>query len=242
MRRGAIFAALAIALLALPAADAAAQRRSAPRAQAPARRAPAAVDWTRTVVRTAEGFRMGNPGAPLKLVEYGSITCPHCAEFSAHGAAALRDRYVRSGRVSWEYRPYLLFPTDPGLFVLLDCLGPRRFFPASEQLYAGQSDWIGRLQAVPADEFERMERMAPLQRSAAMVRAAGLDRFFRARGMTAARIDACLNDRAGLNRLGEITRRAGAELGVAGTPTFLLNGRKLDTHEWAGVEPLLQGR
>jgi protein-disulfide isomerase len=234
------FAALAaLAALALPAADAAAQRQR----RAPARRVvPAAVDWTRTVARTAEGFRMGNPNAALKLVEYGSISCPHCAHFSAEGAPALRDRYVRSGRVSWEYRPYLLFPTDPGLFILLDCLGPRDFFPASEQLYVSQREWIGRLQAVPAEQFERMEGMPPLERSGAMVRAAGLDRFFRQRGMTAARIDACLNDRAGLNRLGEITRRAGAALGVEGTPTFFLNGRKLDANVWAGIEPLLRGR
>ena len=71
---------------------------SAPLTQIPA---PNGGDWTETVAATPEGgFRMGNPEAPVKLVEYASITCPHCAEFAEQGTSALRDQYVKSGRVS----------------------------------------------------------------------------------------------------------------------------------------------
>jgi protein-disulfide isomerase len=56
-------------------------------------------DWTTIVSQTAEGgFLMGNPNATVKIVEFGSMTCPHCAEFDAEGAKPLIDNYVKAGR------------------------------------------------------------------------------------------------------------------------------------------------
>ena len=198
-------------------------------------------DWSRTVAVTPEGgFRMGNPEASLKLVEYGSITCPHCAQFSADSSAALRSSYVRSGRVSFEYRPYLIFPTDPGAFLLLSCLGPGGFFPAAEQLYAEQAAWSDRFRALPRAELQRIRALPPIEQTAAIVRAAGIDQYFLDRGMSAARIDACLADRSALDRLVAITERAGT-LGVQGTPTLLTNGRLVGAQEWSTPEPMLAG-
>jgi protein-disulfide isomerase len=229
----ALAAALAAFMLAVPASAPA-----APRARAPV----AHRDWSQIAVRTPEGgVRIGNPAAPVKLIEYGSISCPHCAAFSAEGALALRTRHVRSGRVSWEYRPYLIFPTDPGIFMLLNCLGPARFFPAAEQLYASQNDWYGRVRALPADQVERLQAMQPIEQAAALVHAAGLDPFFRARGLSPAQINACLANRAGIDRLVAIARHAN-DLGVHGTPTFFINGRSIGTVEWARLEPMLAGR
>ena len=220
----------AFALLAAPAASPA-QRRAA----------VAQRDWSQIAVRTPEGgVRIGNPDAPVKLVEYGSITCPHCAEFSAEAAMALRTRHVRSGRVSWEYRPFLIFPTDPGLFILLNCLSPSRFFPATEQLYATQRAWVGRVQALPQAQLQQIASMPPSQQAAALAHATGLDPFFRARGLTAPQINACLANRAGVDRLVAISRHAG-ELGVGGTPTFLINGRLVGSLDWARLEPMLSG-
>src|SRR4051812_2239650 len=214
-------------------------------ASSPAQRARAHVaqrDWSLAAMRTPEGgVRIGNPAAPVKLVEYGSISCPHCAAFSAEGAAALRGRYVRSGRVSWEYRPYLIFPTDPGIFMLLNCLPPGRFFAATEQLYATQNDWYGRVRALPADQLARLQAMPPLQQSAALVHAAGLDPFFRARGLTPAQIGACLANHAGIDRLAAIARHAN-DLEVHGTPTFFVNGRSVGTVAWSRLEPMLAGQ
>ena len=53
--------------------------------------APNGGDWAEVVEQTADGFRMGNPNAPVKLVEYASPTCSHCAEFSEQGAPALTN-------------------------------------------------------------------------------------------------------------------------------------------------------
>jgi protein-disulfide isomerase len=208
----------------------------------PPRRPAAQRDWSLVAVRTPEGgVRIGNPAAPVKLIEYGSISCPHCAAFSGEGALALRTRHVRTGRVSWEYRPYLIFPTDPGIFMLLNCLGPARFFPAVEQLYATQNDWFGRIRALPADQLARIRALPPLEQTAALMHATGLDPFFRARGLTAAQINACLADHAAIDRLTAIARHAN-DLGVQGTPTFLINGRSVGTVNWARLEPMLAGR
>jgi protein-disulfide isomerase len=224
------FALAAFATLAAPASGPAAPRHRAPAAQR---------DWSLVAVRTPQGgVRIGNPAAPVKLVEYGSITCPHCAAFSVEGAQALRTRYVRPGRVSWEYRPYLIFPTDPGLFMLLNCLAPARFFPAAEQLYATQSAWVGRVRALPPAQLQQMATLTPNQTAAALVRGAGLDGFFRARGLTAAQIDACLANRAGLERL-VANNRSANEAGVQGTPIFFINGRSVGTQDWARLEPML---
>src|SRR3954464_223844 len=142
--------------------------------------APNNGDWSEIATQTDRGsYLLGNPNAPVKLVEYASITCPHCAEFTAVAATPLRERYVRSGQVSWEYRPYMIFPTDPGVFLLLRCLGPQPFFRVAEQLYADQSNWVGRVQALPQDQLQQFEGLAPAEKAAALVRPAGLDQFFR---------------------------------------------------------------
>ena len=204
--------------------------------------APNHGDWTETVTMTDRGgFLMGNPNAPVKLLEYASITCPHCAEFSEQGGAIVRDRYVRSGQVSWEYRPYMIFPTDPGIFMLLRCLGPQAFFRVSEQLYADQRNWAARLQTIPPEQARQLEGMPPAQQAALLIRATGLDQFFRQRGLPETRMNACLADPNNLQQLGEITRRATEEDNVTGTPTFFINGEKQQQADrWERLAPLLR--
>lgn len=217
---------------------AASANNAAPLAQIPA---PNNGDWTQIVTRTPQGaYIMGNPNAPVKLIEYASITCPHCGEFSEQGGAALRDTYVRSGQVSWEYRPYLLFPSDPGIFLMLRCLDPAAFFRASEQLYADQRNWIGRLQTLPQDQQAQIENLPTAEKAAAYVRAAGLDQFFRQRGIPEARMNQCLADDAALQQLGEMKQHGDTEDGVTGTPTFIINGEKTDADRWSRLEPLLR--
>src|SRR3954469_1746838 len=132
---------LAAAALAFPAAAAPVHHRAAP-----ARHAASARDWSRVVVATPEGgFRMGNPAARVKLLEYGSLTCPHCAAFAREGEAALVQNYVRTGRVSYEYRNYILNGIDIVASLLARCSGPSGFFPMAQNLYATQQQWIGRI-------------------------------------------------------------------------------------------------
>ena len=210
---------------------------SAPLAAIPA---PNGGDWTQIVEQTADGFRMGNPNAPVKLVEYASPTCSHCAEFSEQGAGPLTNNYVKTGRVSWEIRPYMLFPSDPGIAMLLRCHGAAPFFQLTEQLYADQPNWAGKLQQLPPEMLQQLETMPPAQRAAALVRATGLDEFFRLRGMPEGRISQCLADTSQLTALAELRTRATGE-GVTGTPTFFINGNKVEeVGDWKGLEPRLR--
>jgi protein-disulfide isomerase len=198
-------------------------------------------DWTQTVSEMPEGgMRMGNPDAPVKLVEYASVTCPHCREFEEQGLPPLRDKYVKSGQVSWEFRPYMLFPSDPGPSMLLRCQGPTPFFSLSEELYADQPNWAGRLQSMPEAQMQQISQMPAAERPKQFVQVAGLDEFFRQRGMPQAKIDACLNDPANLNKLVALTD-LGTKQGVTGTPTFFINGKMVEnTASWAALEPQLR--
>lgn len=198
-------------------------------------------DWSEMVEATPEGgFRMGNPSAPVKLVEYGSLGCHVCAEFSEQGSEPLRNNYVKTGQVSWEFRPYILFPSDPGVSMLLRCHGPGAFFQLSDQLYADQENWIGKLQQLPPELQQQMQSMTPQQQAATMVKAAGIDQFFRVRGMPQARIDACLADAQGIQSLAETTALGNRE-GVQGTPTFFINGQRVENAaSWAALEPQLR--
>jgi protein-disulfide isomerase len=223
------------AALALAPPGAIAQHRSAARSPAHSPGPAAATNWLQHVERTAEGgYRMGNPNARLKLVEYGSVTCPHCAEFAEANDRQLRDKFVRTGRVSFEYRPFVIFPSDPGIFMLLACQAPERFFDTLDQLYATQESWRAQIGA-HEQELRRLQlnAMVPLA-----VRATGVDALFRRQGLSQQQVDTCLADPAGLQRLMDRNHAAEA-LGVQGTPTFFLNGRMVDFADWAALERLL---
>ena len=235
---------IAVRALLIPAAAALAAAAVLPGtavAAAPAHKAaPVARDWTRTVVATPQGgFRMGNPAARVKLIEYGSFGCPHCADFAREASAQLRS-FVRHGRVSWEFRPYVIFAPDPGISMLLRCRGPAGYFDLVDQLYTEQKSWIGRLKALPEATLQQIQAMETHEQVRALVRAAGIDAFFRMRGMSQARIDACLADGSALESLLALTNRATDLEDVHRTPTFFINGRQAETNVWAGIEPLIR--
>jgi protein-disulfide isomerase len=211
---------------------------TAPLAQVPAPNG----DWAQMVSETPEGgFRMGNPEAKVKLVEYASITCPHCAEFTEKAADPLTNKYVKSGQVSWEYRPYMLFPTDPGIFMLLRCQGANPFFASTEQLYADQRNWTEKLQSLSDQQQQQIQAMEAGPRAAALVQLTGTDQFFRQRGMPESRIKSCLADPKALDQLVAVTDRGNKE-GVTGTPTFFLNGKVVEgAASWEALEPALRG-
>lgn len=200
--------------------------------------APNGGDWTQTVAATPEGgFLLGNPNAPVKLVEYGSYTCHVCAEFSAQATAPLRDTYVRSGQVSWEYRPFQRNGPDLAMSMLVQCQPVSAAFVTGEQIFAQQEELNT---SIDREEGARINALPPEQQAEPLARAMGLDTFFARRGMPAARFSQCLADRAAVQRLTELTNRAGTEVPVEGTPTFQINGVKQNVSAWAALEPLLR--
>jgi protein-disulfide isomerase len=230
------FALAALAMLALPAGAAPVRHRPAAHHAAPAAR-----DWTKLVVATPEGgFRMGNPAAKVKLVEYGSLSCPYCARFDREGVPALRNTYVRSGRVSWEYRTYLNHPTDPAAAALAHCNGPANFFAIADQLYATQKQWYGRLVAYGTERYRKLQDLPVARRNAEIAHITGLDTFFEQHGMSAPRVQACLSDRAVLDKLAAIVELGNRD-GIQGTPGFTINGKVVDNaFDWGALEPRLK--
>ena len=230
MTRAGLWLALAALAAASPAAAAAPARKAA----------PVAIDWSRTVVATPEGgFRMGNPGAKVKLVEYGSLTCGHCAAFSRTGMASLVGAYVRSGKVSFEYRNFILNGLDVAASLLARCGGPSRFFPVAETLYSTQDQWMGRVGSLTAAQKAQLNALPENQRLGRLAELAGLTGIAARHGVAPVQGKRCLADQAGLDRLGRMAEAASA-LGVEGTPTFFLNGANIGTHNWATLEPILR--
>jgi len=203
--------------------------------------APNNGDWREVVTQTENGFLMGNPQAPVRLVEYASLACPHCKDFSEQGTPALRDNYVRSGQVSWEFRHFLLNAPDVSFTVLARCQPPAAFFRTIEQMFAQQSEFFA---AIDEAESQRIGAMPPEQQAEPLARAMDLDTFFARRGMPEARFSQCLSDRANIQAVTDMTSRAAAPgpNQVTGTPTFFINDEKQDATigSWATLEPLLR--
>ena len=197
---------------------------------------PAARDWATVVAVTPDGgFRMGNPAAPVKLVEYGSLTCPHCAQFTNSAKGPLTAQ-VRTGKVSFEFRNLVLNGVDLGASLLARCAGPRGFFPLLNQIFATQKQWIGKITSLSDAQTKELEALPDEQRMARMVEIAGLTQMAARGGVPPQRAKACLADKAGVNRLMQMQQAASA-LGVQSTPTFLVNGKKVHAHDWAELLP-----
>lgn len=199
----------------------------------------AATDWTRTVALTTEGgYRMGNPAAKVKLVEYGSLTCPHCAHFAAEATPAIR-KLVRSGELSFEYRNFVLNGVDVAATLLARCGGAKTFFPLVDSIYSSRDKWIGAYSALSPEEIDRISALPAGQRLYRMAQETGLDQIAAKGGIPAARMRQCLADPKALAELERI-HDAGVKLGVEGTPTFLINGERANGGSWADLEPQIQ--
>jgi protein-disulfide isomerase len=209
-------------------------------AAAAAKKAAAAHDWTRTVALTPEGgFRMGNPAAPVKLVEYGSLACPHCRHFEETGYKPLVQNYVRTGRVSYEFRNLLINGPDIAISLLTRCAGPAKFFPMSEQVYATQLEWQTRIENMSAADKAALEGMTDAQRVVRFAELGAMPQLAARFGVSAARARQCLNDPKAMKRLIDMTQAAN-DKGIDHTPTFIINGKVTSAASWADLEPLLR--
>ncbi|SEM90968.1 Thioredoxin [Sphingomonas gellani] len=201
-------------------------------AAAPAR------DWSTVATKQANGaYLIGNPAAPVKLVEYGSYTCPHCGAFSVESGPVLRGRLIRSGKVSLEYRHYVRDSADLAAALVARCAGPKGFAATSDRIFATQRDWLPRAADWSQANAERMRMYPAPARLRAEAEGAGLLAIGRTAGLTDARLDACLADEAEADRLVAMT--AAAPPSVVGTPSFLLNGRAVPGASWSAIQPAL---
>ncbi|MEI6485586.1 MAG: thioredoxin domain-containing protein [Sphingomonadales bacterium] len=220
-------------------------KTSAPAADAPAApaiAAPAGKNWVDVVEATKEGgFRMGNPDAKVKLVEFASLTCPHCREFHESAAETLRNKYVASGNVSYEYRNFVLNGPDYAATVVARCQGAAAFFGLLDNFYADQAGWTEPFGRISKADQEALGKLPEDQAIRRMAELGGLADYVKLRGIPRARFDQCLADPAQIKAVSDLRNQAITEYKLTGTPTFIINGTvQENTYTWADLEPKLQ--
>lgn len=202
--------------------------------------APAGQSWADTAtVSEYDGYIMGNPNAPIKLVEYASLTCGACAAFSTDASEPLRDKYVSSGVVSYEIRNQVHNGIDLVLARLVRCGQPESFHPLAEQVWANLGQLMEGAQSNP-QALEAAMSLPENQRFPAIGQASGLYDFFAARGLSRDQATSCLADNASVTAIADRSEKQSTEFNVTGTPTFFINGARVDGTSWTVVEPLLQ--
>lgn len=203
--------------------------------------APAGKSWTDTIAKTEEGgYRLGNPEAPIKLIEYGALSCSHCAEFAKEGFAAIRDKYVSSGRVSYELRFFMLNPYDVPASLLATCGSTEAVVPLSEQFWAWQPNMFQNVQALGDEKLNAIGALPPPRQIPAVAEAAGMTEFFASRGIARDQANACLADTARAKALADQTEAATKQFNVTGTPTFIINGSNVGSMGWTELETKLR--
>jgi protein-disulfide isomerase len=197
-------------------------------------------DWTKTVVQTPEGgFRMGNPDAKVKLIEFASLTCSHCRDFHKD-SGALKTNYIKSGQVSLEFRPFMLNIYDFAATKLAICEGPDRFFTWTNELYTNSEAWITPFTKLTEADLNPLRSLPPGEQIKGLAMAGKLNEFAKARGLPGAKFEACMSDAASFEALTKRQQAAVDTYQIQGTPTFLMNGKKIEGTTWAQIEPQIK--
>ena len=202
---------------------------------------PAGTTWAQKVATTERGgYLVGNPDAPIKLVEYGSLTCPACARFSEEAMKPLMEKYVSTGRVSFEFRSFLIHgPLDLALTRLIGCSTPEAAMPLADQIWANLGPIQQRAYANES-ALNDLNKFPENERFVRFGELTGLYEFFAARGISEDQARTCMADFASLEKLSKISESYSTDDKISGTPTFLLNGNKLEVSAWSELEPKLQ--
>jgi len=165
---------------------------------------PPAVDVKELMVPGPLGEQaLGDPKAPVTVVEYVSMTCPHCARVHKTTFRALKSKYIDTGRVYFVLREFPLDPLALAAIMLARCASPEKFFPAVDVMFELQDNW-----AFVDDP------------------GTALSKVLQPMGFTNDSIKACLNDKKILDGVNWVRDRAEKKFGIEGTPTFFFNGQK----------------
>ena len=193
-------------------------------------------DWSQVATRLPSGaFLWGNPDAKVHLVEYLSLTCPHCAHFENEAIPPFVAKYLRPGLVNYEVRHALRDGFDYAGSILARCDGPQAFFVTLPKVFAQQDSWFTRAQAW--SKIESAEGQAPDQLLPKLARGAGFGGVF---GMTDAKMDSCLANHDEQQLLSTQASEAWRKPGFQGTPTFMINDRlQPEIADWHSLDASL---
>ena len=205
--------------------------------------APVKRNWNAVVEVTPTGTHvLGNPQARLKLAEYVSYTCGHCASFEKQADSPLRLAFIAPGTVSVEVRPFVRDPVDLTAAMLTHCGPAQGFFQRHAAFLRSQPRWIEKLAEAGPVERQRWSQGTFAQRMRLIASDFGFYDIAASRGVDRAMANRCLADEAKARALSGMAETAIAE-GVRGTPSFMINDELLaGTHDWRALEAQLRAR
>ena len=146
---------------------------------------------------------IGKDDAPVTIVEYMSMTCPHCARFHNDVYDAIKEKYVDTGKVRFVLREFPLDTRAAAAIMLARCAPEGQYFPMVSALFKSQMTW-----ATAEDGRAALEQMAKLA------------------GFTQESFQACLTNQKLLDDVNTVREKAANEFGVNSTPTFFINGKR----------------
>ncbi|MDX2211344.1 MAG: thioredoxin domain-containing protein [Sphingopyxis sp.] len=191
--------------------------------------APAGKVWSDVAVRTADGgLLIGNADAPIKIIEFASLTCGACAQFSADSGEELKKEFIDSGRVSFELRHFLRNPIDLLAASIIQCAPVDRQYALSANILATQSELFAGAEAGGQAAQTAMTNEADPARFAKASEALGISAMFQSRGMAAAQVQACLATPTNPEKLVADNNKWNEAFQISGTPTFVINGQVAD--------------
>lgn len=191
-----------------------AQTTTAPATTTEAPAAPAAIDPA-----TIPNYGMGKLDAKVKIVEYLSFTCPHCAAFHADVLPLLKADYIDTGKVRLEYQEVYFDRYGLWAAMMARCGGEMRYIGITDILYNTQKDWTG-----SDDPNAVVENLKKIGRTA---------------GMNDAQLDVCMKDKAMAEALVANFQTNMEADKVEGTPTFIINGTKHSNMAYEDLKKVL---
>jgi protein-disulfide isomerase len=163
----------------------------------------------------SEDFSMGKATAPVTMIEYASVACPHCARWDAEVFPSFKAKYIDTGQVHYIAREALT--GDPAIaaagFLTARCAGKDKYFQVVEAIYRGQAEM--------ASTGQPHQVLLNIARSA---------------GLTDAQFESCIKDEKSLAALQARWDHYVKDFNITGTPTFVINGKVYDKGELSAAE------
>ena len=198
-------------------------------------------NWLNVVEATDKGHRAGNPDAEAALIEFISYTCGHCADFAKQSDNTLDIAAVGPGYISVEVRPVIRNYLDMVVTLLAQCGDPAGFKGRHRAFLYSQDDWLNEAINAPQSQQALWARGTAESRVNA-AQSLGLNEIMRAKGFEAPDIDRCLRDDAKVAQILANDEADRKTFSITGTPTFALDGQKLEAGDWPSLAQTLQKR
>lgn len=166
-------------------------------------------------------MRLGDPEAPVTVIEYASFTCPHCATFHQGPYRQLKADFIDTGKINFIYREVYFDRFGLWASLMARCAGPDKFFGITDLLYASQSTWSragGGDPAMIADELRKIGRLA---------------------GMETETINACLQDEDQIRKMVAWFQTKTGEHNISSTPSFVINSETYSNMAYAEMVKLI---